>query len=155
MQIQTHWHPRGEEPRLTHPQHIGDTKAGTLIGIDRFGNKYFENNSELPLRTRWVDFKQYEWDPYVPSLPLPSFPLPSPSRTQADPTSAHIEPGWHAWISYQVDAPPTQDKLLRTGVRAWELPTHRPNPTFSRGAYKTYSTVKGKIEAWEPTTAAR
>lgn len=27
---------------------VGDTKAGTLIGVDRFGNKYFENNEELP-----------------------------------------------------------------------------------------------------------
>lgn len=27
---------------------IGDTKAGTLIGTDRFGNKYFENLKELP-----------------------------------------------------------------------------------------------------------
>jgi NADH:ubiquinone oxidoreductase subunit len=45
-------------------QHIGDTKAGTLIGIDNFGNKFFENQEEeLPLRTRWVDYKQYEWDP--------------------------------------------------------------------------------------------
>lgn len=25
---------------------IGDTKAGTLIGVDNFGNKYFENNAE-------------------------------------------------------------------------------------------------------------
>ena len=30
-------------------QYIGDTKAGTLIGKDRFGNKYFENlQDELP-----------------------------------------------------------------------------------------------------------
>ncbi|KAL5319740.1 hypothetical protein ACEPPN_012796 [Leptodophora sp. 'Broadleaf-Isolate-01'] len=42
----------------------GDTKAGTLIAIDRYGNKYFENFSdELPLRTRWVDYKDYELDP--------------------------------------------------------------------------------------------
>lgn len=27
---------------------IGDTKAGTLIGTDRFGNKYYENLEELP-----------------------------------------------------------------------------------------------------------
>lgn len=28
---------------------IGDTKAGTLIGADRFGNKYYENlQDELP-----------------------------------------------------------------------------------------------------------
>lgn len=27
---------------------LGDTKAGTLIGKDRFGNKYYENLEELP-----------------------------------------------------------------------------------------------------------
>ncbi|TVY57238.1 NADH dehydrogenase [ubiquinone] 1 alpha subcomplex subunit N7BM [Lachnellula suecica] len=42
----------------------GDTKAGTLIGKDNFGNKYFENlEDELPLRTRWVDYKEDEFDP--------------------------------------------------------------------------------------------
>lgn len=30
-------------------QYIGDTKAGTLIGTDRYGNKYYENvEEELP-----------------------------------------------------------------------------------------------------------
>ncbi|TVY59001.1 NADH dehydrogenase [ubiquinone] 1 alpha subcomplex subunit N7BM [Lachnellula cervina] len=95
----------------------GDTKAGTLIATDRYGNKYFENlEEELPLRTRWVDYKDPELD------------------------ASHIEPGWHAWISYMVDKPPTQDPILQTQVRPWELPNHRPNMTFSRGAFKTYST---------------
>ncbi|KAH1293938.1 hypothetical protein KXW65_008036 [Aspergillus fumigatus] len=99
-------------------QYIGDTKAGTLIATDRYGNKYYENmEEELPLRTRWVDYKEKEYDP------------------------SQIEPGWHAWLSYMVDAPPTQDKILQTGLRAWELPEHRPNPTLSRGAYKPYSTL--------------
>jgi NADH:ubiquinone oxidoreductase subunit len=54
--------------------------------------------------------------------------------------SSHIEPGWHAWISYMVDKPPTQDPILQTNVRAWEIPEHRPNFTATRGAFKTYST---------------
>jgi hypothetical protein len=29
-------------------QNIGDTKAGLLIGTDRYGNKFYENNEELP-----------------------------------------------------------------------------------------------------------
>ncbi|KAK0099915.1 NADH dehydrogenase 1 alpha subcomplex subunit 12 ndufa12/DAP13 [Cadophora gregata] len=113
-------------------QHIGDTKAGTLIATDRYGNKYFENlDEELPLRTRWVDYKDYELDP------------------------AHIEPGWHAWISYMVDKPPTEDPILKTGVRPWELPEHRPNFTQTRGAFKTYSTTKPKLNAWTPVAAQR
>jgi len=65
----------------------GDTKAGTLIGKDKFGNKYFENleeelpcmnvfsplipyfhTDEITVRTRWIDYKEYEFDPYVPLL---------------------------------------------------------------------------------------
>jgi hypothetical protein len=31
----------------------GDTKAGTLIGTDRYGNKYYENMEELPRESVW------------------------------------------------------------------------------------------------------
>lgn len=56
--------------------------------------------------------------------------------------SAQIEPGWHAWISYLVDKPPTQDALLQYKRRAWEDadPRSIPNYTLSRGAYKPYNT---------------
>ncbi|KAL8973821.1 MAG: hypothetical protein Q9197_001928 [Variospora fuerteventurae] len=67
---------------------MGDTKAGTYIATDRYGNKYYENlDEELPL-----------------------------------------------------DKPPTEDAVLRTGQRTWELPEHRENLTASRAAFKTYST---------------
>lgn len=38
---------------ITDPRAItGDTKAGTLIGTDRFGNKFYENvQEELPRKT--------------------------------------------------------------------------------------------------------
>ncbi|KMU90689.1 NADH:ubiquinone oxidoreductase 13.4kD subunit [Coccidioides immitis H538.4] len=85
-------------------QYMGDTKAGTLVAIDRYGNKYYENNAELPLRTRWVDYKQKELD------------------------ASHVEPGWHGWLAYMVNKPPTEDKIMQTGVRTWETPEHRPNP---------------------------
>ena len=81
-------------------QYIGDTKAGTLIGIDRYGNKYFENLAEeLPLRTRWVDFREKEYDP------------------------SQIEPGWHAWTT-----PPKIGNLTKPisqsgsiGISTWKL----------------------------------
>lgn len=42
---------------------IGDTKAGTLIATDRYGNKYFENLAEeLPCKLAMVHF------PAVPIL---------------------------------------------------------------------------------------
>jgi NADH:ubiquinone oxidoreductase subunit len=98
-------------------QHIGDTKAGRLIGVDSKGNKFYENyEEELPLRTRWVDYNQYYVEP------------------------SDIDPGWHAWISYMVDTPPTQDKVLQPKQRSWEQYRDRSNLSFTRGAYKPYST---------------
>ena len=97
--------------------YAGDTKAGVLVGKDRYGNKYFENLEEdLPLRTRWVDYKDKELD------------------------AGQIDPGWHAWMSYMVDKPPSEDALLQFGKRPWESPETKINNTLSRGAYKPYST---------------
>lgn len=28
--------------------YAGDTKAGTLVGVDKFGNKFYQNDDELP-----------------------------------------------------------------------------------------------------------
>ena len=68
------------------------------------------------MRTRWVDYKDKEYNP------------------------DQIEPGWHAWMSYLVDKPPTEDPILKTGQRSWEIKEHRPNMSMSRAAFKTYST---------------
>ncbi|KAK4501889.1 hypothetical protein PRZ48_007698 [Zasmidium cellare] len=105
--------------------YIGDTKRGTLVGIDRYGNKYFENlEEELPLRTRWVDYKDHEFDP-------------------------------HAWMSYMVDKSPAEDKLLQRSIRAWEPEKHVPVLTASRSAFKTFSTTKNKYQPWTPIAAPR
>ncbi|KAI1469818.1 NDUFA12-domain-containing protein [Daldinia caldariorum] len=114
-------------------QYIGDTKAGTLVGVDRFGNKYFQNDEELPLRTRWIDYKNPDFD------------------------ASQIEPGWHAWMSYTVDKPPSQDASLRYQRRVWEDTDAKtiPNYTATWGAYKPYSTSKSKITMWEPTAVER
>ncbi|KEF60611.1 NADH-ubiquinone oxidoreductase subunit [Exophiala aquamarina CBS 119918] len=113
-------------------QYIGDTKFGVLIGTDRWGNKYYENlEEELPLRTRWVDYKDYELD------------------------ASQIDPGWHAWMSYNVDKPPTEDKIMALGIRPWESKVPVVNNTASRAAYRPYSTTKPKYEAWQPVAKAR
>ncbi|KAK2032044.1 NADH ubiquinone oxidoreductase subunit NDUFA12 [Colletotrichum zoysiae] len=111
--------------------YIGDTKHGRLVGEDKAGNKFYENNDELPLRTRWVDFKKHDYD------------------------SSQVEPGWHAWLAYMVDKPPTEDALLHTKTRKWETPHVLPNFTATRGAFKTYNTVKPKVFSWEPKAVER
>ncbi|CAK7267323.1 hypothetical protein SEPCBS119000_002490 [Sporothrix epigloea] len=113
--------------------YIGDTKAGTLIGTDKFGNKFYENmQEELPLRTRWVDYKSQDFD------------------------ASQIEPFWHGWLAYSVDTPPQNDPLTAvSSARSWATPEHRPNYTGTRGAYKPYSTTKPKINSWQPVAAPR
>lgn len=106
------------------------------------------NGVAWAVRTRWVDYKEKEYDPYV-LLSFPPLPSLLPSKFLHHPKCTadidwwirgQIEPGWHAWMSYLVDKPPTEDAILRTKQRPWELPDHRPNLTASRAAYKTYST---------------
>ncbi|KAM0328563.1 hypothetical protein ACHAQA_004971 [Verticillium albo-atrum] len=111
--------------------YIGDTKAGRLVGTDRSGNKYYEDMDELPLRTRWVDYKKHDYD------------------------AATIDPGWHAWMSYMVDKPPAEDALIRAGLRKFEKPSPTPNRTATRGAFATYNTTKPKVRSWEPKALAR
>lgn len=92
------------------------------MGTDRAGNKFFENNEELPLRTRWVEYAKHDYD------------------------AAHIEPGWHAWISYSLDTPPTEDALIKAGTRHFEPTKAIPNYTQTRGAFKTYNTYVSSRE---------
>ncbi|KAK3053819.1 hypothetical protein LTR09_005099 [Extremus antarcticus] len=113
-------------------QYMGDTKRGTFIAADRYGNEYYENlEEELPLRTRWVDYKMKEYDP------------------------SQIEPGWHAWMSYMVDKPPSEDPIMQRGLRAWEPTEHRPVLSMSNSAFKTYNTTKNKYSAWKPAATPR
>jgi len=76
-------------------------------------------------------------------------------------------------MSYMVDKPPSEDKLLQRGVRVWEGGMHRPLLTMSRSAYKPYSTyvfahrvgvspmeltvfrTKNKVQPWKPVAISR
>ena len=71
---------------------------------------------ELPLRTRWVDYKDREYD------------------------ASHIDPGWHAWMAYLGDKPPTEDRIMELGIRPWESKIPRTTMTLTRGAYRPYNT---------------
>ncbi|OZJ06078.1 hypothetical protein BZG36_01113 [Bifiguratus adelaidae] len=109
--------------------HISDTKAGTLVGIDALGNKYFENTvDEYYGRERWVEFA-------------------SDKHAEA----SEIPPEWHMWMSKMSQEPPTAIDLNRP---KFEIP-FTPNLTGTRGAYKPYNTMLPKVDAWEPSVKAR
>jgi NADH:ubiquinone oxidoreductase subunit len=101
------------------------------VGLDRYGNSYYENAAELPLRTRWVDYKDHFW-------------LPD-----------QIEPGWHAWMSYLTDTPPSKDAIQKAGVREWEPKQHLPVQTLGWGNYRPYSTTGPKVKGWTAVAKKR
>lgn len=51
----------------------------------------------------------------------------------------NLEPR-HAWLHYLTDKPPNVDANMMHQKRPWENPGHVPNLTWTRGAYKPYST---------------
>lgn len=111
-----------------------DTKpAGVLIGTDDRGNKFYETDSpnEIWLRTRWVEYA--DWSPDM----------------------SQVEPGWHYWLGYGTNTPPTKLQGLEKSTRAYPLPQHKPNYTNTWGAYVPYNTAKPKCSAWEPKVASR
>ncbi|ORY79995.1 putative NADH-ubiquinone oxidoreductase subunit B17.2 [Protomyces lactucae-debilis] len=111
-------------------QHVGDTKAGRLVGIDKMGNKYYEDPTEVPFRNRWVDFADYTNE------------------------ASQIEPGWYSWLAHTLNKAPSEDAALATEQYPWEI-KWRKNPTGTFGAYKPYSTVREKINKWEPQVRSR
>jgi len=102
-------------------------RFGKVVGNDEFGNTYY------------IDKKNGRR--YV---------------TYAGPADASsIPPGWHGWMHYRTDVPPTEDKYK---PREWEKP-HEPNLTGTAAAYRPAGSlleqgerprVTGDYEAWSP-----
>ncbi|KAJ6627493.1 NDUFA12-domain-containing protein [Mycena sp. CBHHK59/15] len=123
-------------------QYIGDAKSGRLVGMDQFGNRYFENynaEEEVPGRQRWVDLAQHHYH------------------------ASQVPPEWHSWISHIRKDPPNEDAVVVASRRDWQwygcllcmFPPWTENLTGTRGAYKPYNTVAPKINAWEPQITPR
>ncbi|KAG5440902.1 hypothetical protein PCK2_000057 [Pneumocystis canis] len=102
-------------------QTIGDAKYGRLVGVDSYGNKYYENIEETPNRTRWVDYRSplYDASQYmVDEAPSERTVPNSDNRTESD-----------------------------VSTRPWKKP-FQPNLTLSQGAYKPYNTTMPLYTAW-------
>ncbi|CAM9156921.1 unnamed protein product [Heterosigma akashiwo] len=66
---------------------VGDIKFGALKGIDRIGNKYYENAKDYPFgQHRWVEYKDiHNYD------------------------AAMVPPEWHGWLHHQTDYTPDEE----------------------------------------------
>ncbi|XP_060533595.1 probable NADH dehydrogenase [ubiquinone] 1 alpha subcomplex subunit 12 [Cylas formicarius] len=101
-------------------------RPGTLVGVDKDGNKYYENLSYFYGRNRWVEY--------------------SP-KYGTDYDGSQVPAEWFGWLHYKTDFTP--DKDPHRPKYKW-MAEHTENPTFTSGAYMPYSTTRPKIEAWVP-----
>ena len=96
------------------------------MGEDKFGNVYYQNEQGK----RWVIYDGL-----------------------AD--ASAIGPGWHGWMHYRTDTPPSKDSYQ---ARDWQLP-HQANMTGTHAAYRPKGAiasqekrprVTGDYDAWAP-----
>lgn len=106
-------------------------RKGTEVGRDEFGNIYYEGGMNSDGRKRrWVIYNGYSEASAIPS-------------------------GWHGWMHYRVDTPPTKESYQ---PRDWQKP-HQENLTGSAAAYRPKGSllgtthrpqVTGDYDAWTP-----
>ncbi|XP_076628393.1 NADH dehydrogenase (ubiquinone) B17.2 subunit [Colletes latitarsis] len=103
-----------------------ELKIGTLMGEDKFGNKYYENNEYFYGRNRWVIYSDQfgmEYD------------------------GSQVAPEWFGWLHYKTDLVPSKDPS-RPKYKWLADPT--PNLSGTDQAYMPYSTTQPKIQPWKP-----
>lgn len=118
------------------PAHISFftwTYGGKKVGVDQFGNKYFEGKARPGYKRnrRWVIYK-------------------------GEPEASAVPPEWHGWLHHQTDDVPTaKGKSFR---RPWQKP-HQPNLTGTEQTYRPPGHIlqggqrdkaTGDYEAWSP-----
>lgn len=102
-------------------------RGGTLIGTDKYGNKYYEDTGNYYFFSR----HRYVVYPYVDRYTFDASQVPSE---------------WHRWLHYMTDDPPTK---VPPEPRKF-LQSHEANQTGSKMEYVPYSTTRPKIEEWVP-----
>ncbi|EGD72696.1 hypothetical protein PTSG_04425 [Salpingoeca rosetta] len=99
----------------------GKVMPGTLVGVDKLGNRYYEDRTQMFGQHRRVDY------------------------ASSQPDGSQIPGEWHRWMHYMTDDLPNSEEPLKK----WQA-MHTENYTGTTKQYVPYSTTKPKIEAWKP-----
>ena len=122
---------------LTHGARMSEFRCGTLVGEDKYGNRYFENNDYTLGRNRW-------WIPHDRC-----------TEEMWNYDANDIPAEWHRWMTHMTDKPPTSHP---PPPRVFYI-DHARTPTRcsdqwgqSQGTqYVPYSTTRTKVESWDFT----
>ncbi|PLW77427.1 NADH:ubiquinone oxidoreductase subunit NDUFA12 [Cohaesibacter celericrescens] len=113
-------------------------RHGVLVGRDEFGNKYYKQNVSKNKAYSGSRKGERRWVMYANDSEASAIPV-----------------GWHGWMHYRTDVPPSQDEHVPW---PWER-KHKPNMTGTPEAYRPAGSilspqsrddVSGDYEAWTP-----
>ncbi|KAI1239012.1 NADH dehydrogenase, partial [Lamprotornis superbus] len=108
---------------------VNDLKTGNLIGIDKYGNKYYEDKRNFFGRHRWVVYTEEM----------------NGKNTFWEVDGSMVPPEWHRWLHSMTDDPPTtHPPVARKFI--WE--NHKFNVSGTPEQYVPYSTTRKKIHDW-------
>uniref|UniRef100_UPI001EAEEE19 NADH dehydrogenase [ubiquinone] 1 alpha subcomplex subunit 12-like n=1 Tax=Oncorhynchus gorbuscha TaxID=8017 RepID=UPI001EAEEE19 len=111
-----------------------DVKTGALIGVDKYGNKYFED-------TRYF-FGRHRWVIYTTEM--------NGKNTMWEVDGSMVPAEWHRWLHCMTDNPPTTHPPT---PKKFLAEVHQFNVSGSAQAYVPYSTTRKKIHEWVPPKA--
>ncbi|KAL1132503.1 hypothetical protein AAG570_010458 [Ranatra chinensis] len=106
-----------------------DLKVGTLVGEDKYGNKYYENKMYFYGRSRWVEYADHYFLDY---------------------DGSQVPAEWFGWLHYKTDYLPHQDP--GRPKYNW-MSDHKENMSGTSRQYVPYSTTPPKIHSWVPPKA--
>ncbi|XP_019370419.1 PREDICTED: NADH dehydrogenase [ubiquinone] 1 alpha subcomplex subunit 12 isoform X1 [Gavialis gangeticus] len=153
---------------------VSDLKIGTLIGVDKYGNKYFEDKRYFFGLNACLGFWEFSGSltlakgavTYWPQKECPFWSVHQPQgrhrwveytsemngkNTYWDVDASMVPPEWHRWLHSMTDDPPTtHPPVARKFI--WE--NHKFNLSGSSGQYVPYSTTRKKIQEWIPPATA-
>lgn len=107
---------------------------GVFVGADESGNRYYRSKQPTGPNGRERRMVVYAGG-YAEASTIP--------------------PGWHGWMHYRTDVPPSEEAYV---ARAWQKP-HEPNLTGTPLAYRPDGSllakgerprVTGDYDAWSP-----
>lgn len=109
-----------------------------LVGVDDYGNKYFQKMDAQIVRHRWVVYAK-----------------PTDYRTQ-DPSAIPAE--WHAWLHHISDENPANSDYQKPiyAIEARSHPSMTADRYMPKGAWENPNRrTWRKYEAWNPPTGKK
>ncbi|KAG8439586.1 hypothetical protein GDO86_005685 [Hymenochirus boettgeri] len=110
---------------------VSDLKTGALIGVDKYGNKYFEDKRYFFGRHRWVEYTKEM----------------NGKATYWEVDGSMVPPEWHRWLHCMTEEPPTTHPPAN---HKYIWANHQFNLSGTPGQYVPYPTTRKKIEEWVP-----